>query len=116
MLTGARADDRVREFEKARGAASIYVEGLLKQDERIDTVLLGCTHYALIERVIRELVPAQIQVVSQGTIVALKLADYLRRHPEMETRLDRAGTQSFLTTSTPTAFNGWVLSSSAVRL
>ena len=102
------------EFQKARGAASTYVESLLKQDERIDTVLLGCTHYALIEHLIRELVPAQIQVVSQGTIVALKLADYLRRHPEMETRLDRAGTQRFLTTEYSdriqrlgTQFFGW---------
>jgi glutamate racemase len=85
-------------FEKAREAASMYVEGLLKQDERIDTVLLGCTHYALIEHLIRDLVPPHIQLVSQGTIVALKLADYLRRHPEMETRLDRSGTQKFLTT------------------
>jgi glutamate racemase len=86
------------EFEKARLAASEYVERLLRQDERIDTLLLGCTHYALIEHLIRELIPSRIHVVSQGTIVALKLADYLRRHPEMETRLDRSGTQQFLTT------------------
>ena len=86
------------ELENARGAASSYVESLLKQDERIDTVLLGCTHYALIEYLIRDLVPPHIQLVSQGTIDALKLVDYLRRHPEMEIRLDRSGTQKFLTT------------------
>ena len=86
------------ELERARVAASEYVESLLKQDERIDTVLLGCTHYALIEHLIRDVVPPHVQLVSQGTIVALKLADYLRRHPEMETRLDRSGTQKFLTT------------------
>src|SRR5262245_25291412 len=87
------------ELEKARLAASDYVVSLLQQDERIDTVLLGCTHYALIEHLIRDLIPPQIRVVSQGTIVALKLADYLRRHPEMETRLDTSGTQKFLTTA-----------------
>jgi glutamate racemase len=74
------------------------VEALLRQDRRIDTVLLGCTHYALIETTIRRVIPQEIQVVSQGRIVSDKLSDYLRRHPEMERRLDKSGTEAFLTT------------------
>ena len=78
--------------------ARVYLERLLRQDTGIDTVLLGCTHYALIEDVLRKLVPHGIRIVSQGAIVADKLADYLKRHPEIERRLDRLGTEAFLTT------------------
>jgi len=68
------------------------------QDTRIDTVLLGCTHYALIEDSIRNVVPAEIRVVSQGAIVAEKLADYLGRHPEFGESMDLSGETTFLTT------------------
>jgi glutamate racemase len=86
------------ELDNVESAIAHYLERLLTNDVRIDTILLGCTHYALIEDAIRRLTPPGIRVVSQGTIVAEKLADYLRRHPEMERRLDRSGTHSFLTT------------------
>jgi glutamate racemase len=86
------------ELDAVEGIAGKYVESLLKQDAGIDTILLGCTHYGLIERTIRRLVPLGIQVVSQGSIVAEKLADYLRRHPEIEKRLDATGRETFLTT------------------
>ena len=75
-----------------------YIDQLLEQDERIDTVLLGCTHYALIESTIREIAPARIRVLSQGAIVAEKLADYLERHPEFEQWMDLSGEATFLTT------------------
>jgi glutamate racemase len=87
------------ELEKVAEPAKRYIESLLAQDPKIDTILLGCTHYALIEDAIRPLVPARVKIVSQGSIVAAKLEDYLRRHPEMEVRLDRSGTETFLSTA-----------------
>jgi len=75
-----------------------YLDSLLRKDSRIDTILLGCTHYALIEGMLRHWVPFQIGLVSQGAIVADKLTDYLRRHPDIEERLDRAGRETFLST------------------
>lgn len=75
-----------------------YVESLLKQDSRIDTILLGCTHYALIEGILRQWIPDGIRIVSQGEIVAKKLVNYLQRHPEMERRLDKSAQQTFLST------------------
>jgi glutamate racemase len=86
------------DLDATRGPARQYVESLLEQDARIDTILLGCTHYALIEDILRQLIPQKIRVVSQGAIVADKLADYLRRHSEMETRLDKSGKEIFLST------------------
>ena len=85
------------ELEGVAATTGFYIDSLLKQNAEIDTVLLGCTHYALIENEIRRHVPEPIQVVTQGRIVAAKLADYLARHPEMARRLNSAGTETFLT-------------------
>ncbi len=47
--------------------------------------------------------PAGTEVLAQGEIVAERLADWLRRHPEMETRLGQGGSRRYLTTDDP----GW---------
>lgn len=61
---------------------------LLGADPGIDTIILGCTHYPVLYDTIRKAVPPHVDVLPQGTIVADSLADYLRRHPEMEERLE----------------------------
>lgn len=80
------------------------IDRLLSRDPQIDAILLACTHYPLLLPVIGRVVPSQIRVVSQGEIVARKMVDYLKRHPEMEKRLSRGGKVSFLTTDTPEFF------------
>lgn len=71
----------------------------------IDALLLGCTHYPLIVAAIRRVVPPAVRVLAQGEIVAPSLADYLLRHPEIETRLSRGGTTRFLTTDQSADFD-----------
>jgi glutamate racemase len=80
-----------------------YLDQILFQSANIDTLLLACTHYPLLQEKIIEFLPKHIKVVSQGDIVAKSLADYLNRHPEMERRLTQNGTQKFFTTSDDTA-------------
>jgi glutamate racemase len=79
-----------------------YLDGIMAQSANIDTLLLGCTHYPLMEKKIREYLHADIQIVSQGDIVAKSLTDYLQRHPEMETSISKNGTQKFYTTTDDT--------------
>jgi glutamate racemase len=67
-------------------------------------VLLGCTHYPLLLSGIRAHVPAGVEVLSQGALVAERLEDWLRRHPEMEQRLGRNGRYRVLTTDKPAWF------------
>jgi glutamate racemase len=50
------------------------------------------------------MLPPDITVVSQGSIVADSLSAYLKRHPEMETRLSKGGSLQFCTTGDPEAF------------
>ena len=79
-----------------------YLDQILAQSANIDTLLLACTHYPLIEKKIKEYLPGNIQVVSQGDIVAQSLVDYLQRHSEMEQSISRNKTQRFFTTTDDT--------------
>lgn len=80
------------------------VDALMNQAPEIDTVLLGCTHYPLLEQKIKKYLPANVTVVSQGKIVADGLKDYLARHPEMESRLSKEKQRMFFTTDSADDF------------
>jgi len=79
-----------------------YLDKILAQSANIDTLLLACTHYPLLQEKIKEYLPGHIQVISQGDIVAKSLVDYLTRHPEMESKLSKESTQRFFTTTDDT--------------
>jgi glutamate racemase len=82
-----------------------YLNRLLCRSEKIDTVLLACTHYPLLINKIREFLPAGTTVVSQGQIVADSLAAYLLRHSEIEERCNQGGEIRFYTTDSKDEFN-----------
>ncbi len=74
------------------------VHQLMNQNKDIDTVILGCTHYPLLQAKIEQYLPKHVSVISQGDIVASSLKDYLKRHPEMDMRCSKEGTVQFYTT------------------
>ena len=80
-----------------------YLDQILAQSPNIDTLLLACTHYPLLQDKINAYLPHHIQTVSQGDIVAKSLVDYLHRHPEMEKNITQNATQQFFTTTDDTA-------------
>jgi glutamate racemase len=82
-----------------------HIHQLLKREPRIDAILLACTHYPLLLKKITEYTPVDIKILAQGEIVANSLADYLRRHPEMETRLARNSNRTFYTTDSTQDFD-----------
>ncbi|MDQ3536167.1 MAG: glutamate racemase [Bacteroidota bacterium] len=82
-----------------------HLDNLLNQDQDIDNLLLGCTHYPLLEEKIKQYLPSDIQLLSQGCIVAESLENYLQRHPEIETKISRQRTQRFYTTDSAEEFN-----------
>ena len=82
-----------------------HLDHILGIAPNIDTLVLGCTHYPLLMQKIKEYLPGGITVLSQGKIVAHSLKDYLHRHPEMETRLSKQGTQKFYTTDDAQLFD-----------
>lgn len=81
----------------------LYLDQVMAQSPQIDTILLACTHYPLIQQKIEANLPAHVKVVSQGDIVAGSLVDYLQRHPEIETKLSKHSINKFYTTTDDTA-------------
>ena len=70
-----------------------YLTELLERDPLIDTIILGCTHYPLLQEKIENFLNQnskfKIQnytIISQGEIVAESLADYLERHSDIAER------------------------------
>jgi glutamate racemase len=82
-----------------------YIDGLLAQSDKIDAVVLGCTHYPLLIRKIQAFMPAAVKIISQGHLVAESLADYLIRHPEIETVCSKNGLTRYFTTESSVAFD-----------
>jgi glutamate racemase len=81
------------------------VNALMDKDPLIDTIILACTHYPVIKKQIEEIIGNEVKVVSQGPIVADKLADYLIRHPEIESQLSREATIKYFTTENSQVFD-----------
>lgn len=82
-----------------------YLDALLAQSDKIDRIVLGCTHYPLLIPKIRQYLPASVQVIAQGEIVADSLTDYLKRHPEIEAVCSKHGQTSYFTTESAASFD-----------
>lgn len=81
------------------------LHNIFQKGEDIDVILLGCTHYPLLKEKIEEYLPVGVKLISQGEIVAESLADYLNRHPEMESRCSKSGQREFYTTDSTSDFD-----------
>jgi glutamate racemase len=90
-----------------------YLTELLTRDPQIDTIILGCTHYPLLQEKIEAFLAKQtiskqsVSVIAQGEIVAESLADYLERHADIAERAmaGSRGSCTFLTTESATKFS-----------
>ena len=98
-----------------------YLRQILAKDPQIDTLVLGCTHYPLLQESIDEwltfhremeeeaefpepIETPQVTTVAQGALVAKSLKDYLVRHPEYREQLSKDGTCRYLTTENADRF------------
>jgi glutamate racemase len=61
----------------ARNAVRRYIEAF----SGIDTLVLGCTHYPLLERAFREVVSSEIMVLNPAPYVAERFSAWRKRHP-----------------------------------
>jgi glutamate racemase len=81
------------------------VEHLMAADPQIDVIMLGCTHYPLLEDKIKSFLKTEIRVVTQGELVAHSLKDYLLRHPEIDSRCTKNGSMAYYTTESVEKFS-----------
>lgn len=81
------------------------IESLLNMDDKIDCILLACTHYPLLLNKIKQFVPANINIIAQGEIVAASLKAYLQHHQSIENQCSKNNKRSFFTTGDEINFN-----------
>ncbi len=82
-----------------------HIDNLLKHNEKIDTIILGCTHYPLLINKIKKYLPKNITLLSQGEIIANSLKEYLNRHTEIESRLTKSNSIEYFTTDSAENFD-----------
>lgn len=80
----------------ARKILKTYLRPLKRKD--ISSLVLGCTHYALIARAIRSIMGTRIRVIEAGPLIAESLRDYLKRHEDINAQLSKKGERIFYST------------------
>jgi glutamate racemase len=81
------------------------LKSIFSKSDKIDTLLMACTHYPLLKNKIEQFIPEGVMILSQGQIVANSLFDYLHRHTEIEQRCSKNGHQIFFTTDSTDDFD-----------
>lgn len=70
----------------------------------IDTLILGCTHYPILEKDIRRIMGEKVRIVTSANAVRYRFATYLERHKDIEALLGREGGVEYYTTDSPERF------------
>jgi glutamate racemase len=74
------------------------------QNKKIENLILGCTHYPFLRAKIAKIMGKHCALPKTGEIIALSLADYLKRHPELNIKSVAKPKQQFFTTASPKKF------------
>lgn len=74
------------------------------QKKGIDTLILGCTHYGILESRIQKICGPAVRVISEAKIVPKKLRSYLAKHPEIEALLSKTARVEFYSTDLTETF------------
>ena len=98
-------ENREHESDGADYFVQKYINNLLSNNPKTDTLILACTHYPILINKIRKYVPDNINILSQGELVAKSLFYYLQRHPGIDIKCTKNGNCDFLTTENSDKFN-----------
>ncbi len=109
-----KVDSKIKVFQKACPLLVPIVElgevnkfstkNILEQylkplvDKKVDTLVLGCTHYGILENKIKKIVGKDVKIISEARVVPNKLLDYLNRHSEIENKISKGKKIRFCTT------------------
>lgn len=66
---------------------------------KIDTIILGCTHYPLLEKEVREVIGSQVNIISSGVPAAKKLIEVLEMNELISSRKDKGTLEIYATGS-----------------
>jgi glutamate racemase len=73
-----------------------YLKPLQKQ--KINALILGCTHYCVLNSKAEKILGPRVKVISQDKLLPRKLKSYLTKHSEIERKLSKNGKLTLLVT------------------
>lgn len=77
----------MRDMKKAEKELRKYLKPLIAK--KLDALVLGCTHYPILKKEIKKILPQRTKIIAQDEIVPKKVKNYLKRHPEIEKKLSK---------------------------
>jgi len=80
-------------------AARVAVETLVQPlvADKVDTIVLGCTHYPFLRSEIEAIVGVEVRVIDSGEAIARRTRDLLDKHDMRRNHGHQGGTQVFTT-------------------
>lgn len=96
----------IEEGYQKRRETKMILRGYLRplKLKKVDTLILGCTHYPIMSEQIGRVMGKSCQVLDSGKIIAESLVNYLERHREIESLLSKNDKINFYTTDNPEKF------------
>lgn len=80
------------------------IDHLMRLDPKIDSIILGCTHYPILMPKILKYIPQGVRIVPQSEYVAESLQAYLMRHPDLEHNITKTAHCNYFTTENADRF------------
>ncbi len=71
----------------------------------VDTLILGCTHYPLLQKEIERMMGKQVKVISSAKAAVDAIESYFTRHPDVEARISKHESRKYYTTDCPERFS-----------
>ena len=85
------------------------------QGGRVDTLILGCTHYSILKEQIRSIIGAGQELICSGQVTAAKLVEYLSATRGLRAASPGGAPAAILAPTSPLASSNWPASSWARR-
>ncbi|MCW5588169.1 MAG: glutamate racemase [Legionellales bacterium] len=91
--------------EVSIAVAKKYLEPMFAEDNAIDTLVLGCTHFPLLKPAINHVLSSDVQLIDSAEVTAQTVAELLKQHqlqhPHQQNQLEHS---QFFVTDSPERF------------
>ena len=118
--TDKRANKSIKVYQQACPLLVPFIEeGMIKstvtrmmlkkylrplKNANIDTLILGCTHYPLLQKEISRIMGKNCKVISSALSAANAIDNYFERHPDVKKMITTGGKRIYYTTDCPERF------------
>ena len=75
------------------------------KEAHVDTLILGCTHYPMLQKHIHRIMGKQCTLISSSQAAVDAIGDWFRRHKDIEKSLTKKGARVYYTTDCLERFN-----------